>query len=668
MITQITKTKLVTFLLSTLMLTTSASVFNNVTCISNKTFTQNSTFHLNLNTLLSNLSSIVLNGNNIKFFKSSSGENNHSNTVYGLFMCRGDVPFPLCRECVGFATQTIASSCIDSKEAIIWYNECLLRYSYRFFFSIMEEWPRHQINIPLGDPVILHSNQFYTALRSIFSELPNEAALSLKGSSSSSQQFAVKQANASATTTLYGFAQCTPDLSTTNCRRCVTDATAEFSMSCCGGSIGGSVLFPSCTVRYETYPFYQHSGTSLATIINGGRNKTKVIEIIVILGAILVILFGVGHSFLRIKARKRRKRKDILRENCELGLEITSLESLEFDLATIEVATNKFSDERRIGKGGYGQVYKGILRGGEEIAVKRLSKNSGQGGEEFKNEVLLIAKLQHRNLVRLIGFCQEQDEKILIYEYVPNKSLDHFLFDSLKERQLSWPERYKIIKGIARGILYLHEDSRLMIIHRDLKPSNVLIDINMNPKISDFGMARMVVIDQIQGATNRVVGTFGYMSPEYAMHGQFSVKSDVFSFGVMVLEIISGKKNSCSFDSRRVDDLLTYAWNKWKDEMLLQLVDPILQESYTQNEVERCVQIGLLCVQEHPDDRPTMGMVASYLNNDSVEMPIPFEPAFFMYGRRRRYGVEHESSSGQNTNYSLSCSVNEISTTYVFAR
>ncbi|CAL0316322.1 unnamed protein product [Lupinus luteus] len=667
MISDITKTRLITLILSTLILTTSASVFNNVTCISNKTFTPNSTFHHNLNTLLSTFSSKVLSGNNTRFFKTSSGENDHSNTVFGLFMCRGDVPFPLCRECVGFATQTIASSCIRSKEAIIWYNECLLRYSYRFFFSIMEEWPRYQIKIPLGDSVILHSNEFYTALESIFSELPNEAALSLKGSSSSGQ-FSVKQANASATTTLYGLAQCTPDLSTNNCRQCVMDAAAEFSMSCCGGSIGESVLFPSCVVRYETYPFYQHSGTSLPTMINAGRNKAKVIEIIVILGAFLVILFGIGHTFLRMKARKRRKRKAFLRENTELGVEITSLESLEFDLATIEEATDKFSDERRIGKGGYGQVYKGILRDGEEIAVKRLSKKSGQGGEEFKNEVLLIAKLQHRNLVRLRGFCQEQYEKILIYEYVPNKSLDHFLFDSLKERQLTWPEMYKIIKGIARGILYLHEDSPLMIIHRDLKPSNVLIDSNMNPKISDFGMARMVAIDQIQGATNRVVGTFGYMSPEYAMHGQFSVKSDVFSFGVMVLEIISGKKNSCSFESHRVDDLLSYAWNQWKDELLLQWLNPILQESYTQNEVERCVQIGLLCVQEDPDDRPTMGMVASYLNNVSVEMPIPLEPAFFMCGKRRRDGVEHGSSSGQTTNYYLTSSLNEISTTHVFPR
>ncbi|KAJ1376484.1 Serine-threonine/tyrosine-protein kinase, catalytic domain [Sesbania bispinosa] len=654
-----TQKSLVVFLLSILILTvteTSASVFNNVSCTTNETFTPNSTFHTNLNTLLSSLSSNAT--GDVRFFNATAGGSDSDSTVYGLFMCRGDVPIALCRECIGFATQTIASSCPSSKEAVIWYNECLLRYSYRFIFSKMETWPRYQIKIPMGDPVLLHSNGFYTALGSILNFLPKEAALALTGNS----KFAVKQENASANITLYGLAQCTPDLSAGDCTRCVTVAAAEFPESCCGGSIGESVLYPSCIVRYETYPFYQHSGTSAPTAINGDTNiPTHVIVIIVVLVVILVMICCIGFCFLWIKARKRRKAS--LREN--LGLEITTLESLQFDLATIEIATNKFSKDSRIGKGGYGEVYKGILPDGQEIAVKRLSRNSGQGVEEFKNEVLLIAKLQHRNLVRLIGFCLEDRENILIYEYVPNKSLDHFLFDPQKQTQLTWPERYNIVKGIARGILYLHEDSRLKIIHRDIKPSNVLLDNNMNPKISDFGMARMVAIEQIQGSTNRVVGTYGYMSPEYAMHGHFSVKSDVFSFGVMVLEIISGKKNSYSFESCRVDDLLSNAWNQWKDESPFELVDPIMVESYSPKEVERCMQIGLLCVQENPDDRPTMGTVVSYLHNPSVEMPFPLEPAFFMHGRTRR----HESySSGHTTNHSLSSSVNMMSTTNFFPR
>lgn len=569
-------------------------------------------------------------------------------------MCRGDVPFALCRECIGFATQKIPSSCPSSKEAVIWYNECLLRYSYRFIFMKMETWPRYKIEIPMGDPVLLQSKGFYSALRSVLNVLPKQAALSLGGFN----KYAVKQENASASVTLYGLAQCTPDLSAGDCRRCIEDAVVEFPKDCCDGSIGETVFFPSCFVRFEIYPFYQHSETSAAAAATtkGGRNiPTTVIAIIVVLVVILAVILSTGCCLLWIKAKKRRKTSH--REN--LVLEFKNSESLEFDFATIEIATNMFSEDSKIGRGGYGQVYKGTLPGGQEIAVKRLSKTSGQGAEEFKNEVMLIAKLQHRNLVRLIGFCLEDQEKILVYEYVPNKSLDHFLFDSRKQKQLTWPERYSIIKGIARGILYLHEDSRLKIIHRDIKPSNVLLDNNMNPKISDFGMARMVAIEQVQGHTNRVVGTYGYMSPEYAMHGQFSEKSDVFSFGVMVLEIISGKKNSCSFESRRIDDLLSHAWNQWKDESPFQMLDPIMQESYSPNEVEKCVQIGLLCVQENPDDRPTMGTVVSYLNNVSVDMPFPMEPAFFMHGRTRRnsgYSAGHESYSGHSTNYSFSSS------------
>ncbi|KAK7280203.1 hypothetical protein RJT34_25265 [Clitoria ternatea] len=646
------------FLFTTLIIAvteTSASVFNNVSCTSNKTFTPNSTFHTNLNTLLSSLSSNVT--NNLRFSNATAGKED-SDTVYGLYMCRGDVPLALCRECVGFATQNIASMCPTAKEAVIWYNECLLRYSYRFIFSKMEEWPRYQIKIPLGDPVVLHSERFYNALGSIVGVLSNEAGLALSGSNNG---YAVKQENTSGTVTLYGFAQCTPDLSAGDCNRCVVDAAAEFPKVCCGGSIGASVLFPSCIVRYETYPFYQHSGTSppMATMIKGDRSiPTQVIIVIVLVFVmVLVMLSCFGYCFFRVKVRKKR----FVSGNYDVvGPEIITLESLQFDLATIEGATNNFSQERRIGKGGYGEVYKGILLDGEEIAVKRLSTNSKQGMEEFKNEVLLIAKLQHKNLVRLLGFCQEDEEKILIYEYVPNKSLDHFLFDLRNQRHLSWSERFKIIKGIARGILYLHEDSRLKIIHRDIKPSNVLIDNDMNPKISDFGMARMVATDQIQGCTKRVVGTFGYMSPEYAMHGQFSEKSDVFSFGVMVLEIISGKKNSCSFESHRIDDLLSNAWNQWRDESPFQLLDPILVESYCSNDVEKCIQIGLLCVQENPDDRPTMGTIISYLNNPSIEMPFPQEPAFFMQGRKRRHSAEHESLSGHSTNYSFSSTTNFI--------
>ncbi|KAK1406571.1 hypothetical protein QVD17_42004 [Tagetes erecta] len=217
-----------------------------------------------------------------------------------------------------------------------------------------------------------------------------------------------------------------------------------------------------------------------------------------------------------------------------------------FAFSTITNATSNFSPNNKLGEAGFGLVYKGVLEEGQEIAVKRLSRNSSQGLDEFKNEVICISKLQHRNLVKLLECCIHADEKLLIYEYMPNKSLDLFIFDQAQSTILDWKNRFNIIKGIARGLVYLHQDSRLRIIHRDLKASNILLDQDMNPKISDFGIARSVGGNESQGNTERhllLCVVRGYMSPEYAIDGIFSMKSDVFSFGVLMLEIVSGKRN-----------------------------------------------------------------------------------------------------------------------------
>ncbi|XP_024199741.2 G-type lectin S-receptor-like serine/threonine-protein kinase At1g61500 isoform X1 [Rosa chinensis] len=315
-----------------------------------------------------------------------------------------------------------------------------------------------------------------------------------------------------------------------------------------------------------------------------------------------------------------------------------------YDFDSILIATDNFSITNKLGQGGFGPVYKGMLPEGKEIAVKRLSSSSGQGVEEFKNEMLVFSNLQHKNLVRIMGCCVKEDEKLLIYEFMANKSLDTFLYDLTKRPVLDWAARFNIIQGVARGLLYLHHDSYVKVIHRDLKVSNILLDEKMNPKISDFGLARIVEGTQNLENTLKVVGTRGYMSPEYAMGGIFSEKSDVYSFGILVLEIISSKKNTsfCLLDQQL--GLLAYAWKMWNEGRGLELVDEVLGDSYSSSQVVKCMHIGLLCVQDNAANRPTMPDIVLMLTSD-IDGLQPRRPVFTIQN-----SIPHSQPQYDNTN------------------
>ncbi|KAL2495189.1 G-type lectin S-receptor-like serine/threonine-protein kinase [Forsythia ovata] len=393
-------------------------------------------------------------------------------------------------------------------------------------------------------------------------------------------------------------------------------------------------------------------------------DKQKDIRVSVIVPVtigLVTVFIGIFFTWRRMAKRKGAKRKGriltyevgkahisdssgvVLRDD----IDEPSLDELPlFSFQMLETATFQFDVTNLLGKGGFGPVYKGKLANGKDIAVKRLSTASGQGLQEFMNEVVLISKLQHRNLVSLLGCCVEKEEKMLIYEYMTNRSLDLFLFDR-SEEILDWTKRFNIIEGIGRGLLYLHRDSRLKIVHRDLKPSNILLDENWNPKISDFGMARIFGGNQDQANTVRVVGTYGYMAPEYAMGGKFSEKSDVFSFGVLMLEIISGTRNTGFYNDDSSLSLLGYAWKLWNEDNAVALVDQRISSPSFLEEILRCIHIGLLCVQEFPFNRPNISTVLSMLCREIIDLPLPEQPAFTQNWTRSHVS---SSSSQSHTN------------------
>ncbi|TKY66654.1 G-type lectin S-receptor serine/threonine-protein kinase SD1-1 [Spatholobus suberectus] len=461
------------------------------------------------------------------------------------------------------------------------------------------------------------------------------------------------------------------------CRtKCLNDCSCmAYTNSNISGAGSGCVMWFGDLIDIKLYPD-PGSGQRLyvklpASELDSLRHKKSKIIYVTAAAATIGVILAIYFVYRRTIAEKSKAENNYESYVDDLDLPL-------LDLSIIIAATNNFSEGNKIGEGGFGSVYwvipylvsnnntqvqttrkvlilhraftdmnvimQGKLASGLEIAVKRLSRNSDQGMSEFVNEVKLIAKVQHRNLVKLLGCCIQKQEKMLVYEYMVNGSLDYFIFDRIKGKLLDWPKRFHIICGIARGLMYLHQDSRLRIIHRDLKASNVLLDNTLNPKISDFGMARTFGGEDIEGNTNRIVGTYGYMAPEYAIDGQFSIKSDVFSFGVLLLEIICGKK-SRSYRGKQILNLVDHVWTLWKKGMTLQIVDSNMEDSCIAAEVLRCIHVGLLCVQQYAEDRPTMTSVVLMLGSE-MELDEPKRPGFLT----KKKSIEANSSSCSSTN------------------
>jgi len=576
-----------------------------------------------------------------------------ADAVYGLILCRGDLSPTDCFDCGTNAGQDVYRVCNGTRDAALVYNQCYVRLAPTDFLATTNNTGMRDLingnSVPAGVNVTAYDGAITRLLNATARYAVDSSAPSL----SPRKYFATGQmagVDPRFPTGIWSMAQCAGDISPVQCRSCLDDLLAQWWQKFDSKEIGARLDGSRCNLRFETGNFYtgspmvklQMNGEEAApapvpsTDVLPGTTGGKKNSVGKLLGIILPIVFVAAIAAIALCIWIVRKKRTYQGTNLPqtdttyMAEDIESIKSILLSLPSLQAATNNFDESNKLGEGGFGTVYKGNLSG-QEVAVKRLPKGLDQGLEELKNELGLMAKLHHRNLVRLEGFCLEEGERLLVYEYMPNKSLDNILFDHEKKRQLDWRKRFNIIEGVARGLQYLHEDSQNKIVHRDLKASNILLDSNMNPKIGDFGLARLFLQDQTRGITNHIVGTFGYMSPEYVMRGQYSIKSDVFSFGILVIEIVTGQKNNGHYFDEQNEDVVSIVWKHWSEGTLAEIIDDSLGRNYSETEVLKCVNIGLWCLQQNPMDRPTMSDVMVMLNDDDTSsLPAAAKPTFFL--------------------------------------
>lgn len=617
----------------------------------NGKYNPNSTYQSNLRSLADELTARAM-----KSHSATGTAGTGSDKVYGAVLCRGDSTGANCsgrlREAFGRtidADSTGAAACALHKDVALYSELYQLRFSDEDFLSTFSNAPEWVDGTNLNLVPATDARQFDELVAKLTRSLAEDAAAQPDRYATADAPWSSRESER----TVYGLAQCTQDMPPERCRACLDGIGAEIRRRIGSSKMGGAIHGARCTLRYET-------GTQFFTETATGQRKGHALLIIATVYSLSVVCTRLLFCVLYIIRRRKRGKINSMEQPKNIDeilrlwkMEDTGSEFSLYDFSQIADATDNFSPCKILGEGGFGPVYKGIFPDGQEVAIKKLSARSRQGLVELKNEIQLVAKLQHRHLVRLLGCCIHDEEKILIYEYMSNKSLDYFIFNPNRRTSLNWTIRLKIVEGIAQGLLYLHEHSRLRIIHRDLKASNILLDSELNPKISDFGMARIFPSDATQTKTSRLVGTYGYMAPEYAFEGLLSIKSDVFSFGVLLLEIISGKRSAGfqHYGGGEFHNLLQYAWQMWKEERWHEFIDQSIGDEYEPRDMMKYLRLALMCVQVKAVDRPTMSDIVAMLTSDDITMPEPRQPAYSY----TRVDV--------SVNINLSCTRNDITLT-----
>ncbi|XP_024517325.1 cysteine-rich receptor-like protein kinase 15 [Selaginella moellendorffii] len=577
-------------------------------------------------------------------FKSMSS-GNLGDTVYGLIQCRGDITAQECSSCARSAFQLLNSTCVrnSTKGGRVYLDHCFLRYEDHFFSSTLDIVSSiANCSTPSSSLAIFQPNS-KTALEFLEIRVPQSA-----------RKYVAAVAGIESAAPAYALGQCVPDLSAADCVACLAAAENVIASTCRGGG-GGVCYYASCTLFFQGSKFFQGIAEN-ATLPSGSKGK-KTLGLAIgipIAGVAALLLLVLGYFILKRRKKLPKKQEPAREEFDELQLTLHR-GPVTFSYDLLRRATEDFSDDKKLGEGGFGAVYKGTFGDGTEIAIKKLSVSSKQGEQQFLNEVKVIGSVQHRNLVRLLGCCVEGSERLLVYEFLKNNSLEKALLDDMLSEEetprLSLTTRYNILLGTARGLTYLHEDSQIRIVHRDIKPSNILLDETFEAKISDFGLARLYEEDEAtEIITTKVAGTYGYMAPEYAFHGHLSEKADVFTFGVVVLETLAGRKNRDVTLPGPEQYLLEWAWQLHSDGLLANLLDPKLVRS-SSNEQERtlvqAIHIALMCTQASPQDRPSMSHVVAMLSGHS-NVNVPLSATFDIQAMNPRFYSSSSNSAASD--------------------
>ncbi|TVU06476.1 hypothetical protein EJB05_49693, partial [Eragrostis curvula] len=498
-------------------------------CSLGDSFARGSPYETNLNGLLKKLSYDAVENDGF-LINATFGEPN--NVAFGVSMCFQDSYWADCVRCLDLAPSYATRACPYNRTVALLFNDCVIRYSDMNFFSVATD---QNVSVGIVVTAYLNSSVVVEARRQMLNKLVDEAV-------ASEPLWAYGNATHKDKSPVYGLVQCRRDLSQDQCRTCLT-SFVEYVLAYFPNNTAASFKSISCFVKYHPEPIKlldPHENTIKPTPLKD--NKSLIIGLIAAAATSPFLFLLVLGILLRIFFRWWQKRRiiDNADETSNQFLSPNGASPNRFSYDMLATATSNFSDSKKLGEGGFGSVYKGFLiKMNLDVAIKRMSKHSRQGWKEYISEITIISHLRHRNLVQLIRFCHTQDELLLVYKLMPKGSLDKHLHN--QENILPWKHRYDIVLGIGSALWYLHQDCEQGVLHRDIKPSNVMLDESYTAKLGDFGLARLVDHTK-ETHTTEPAGTTGYMDPECTATGRFSMESDIYSFGVLLLEVACGRR------------------------------------------------------------------------------------------------------------------------------